>query len=62
MTLMGFGGEDAAGGLVPGGAGGGGGGTQYVKLLGSTALRPIRLCTWWPCPFHIHIGSEAVGC
>ena len=44
-TLMGFGGADGPCGVTPGGAGGGGGGTQYVKLLGCVALRPIRRCT-----------------
>jgi hypothetical protein len=50
---MGFGGEEAAGGLTPGGVGGGGGGTQYVKLLGSTALLPISLSTCLPWRTHI---------
>lgn len=48
-TFMGLGGALGAGGLTPGGGSGGGGGIQYVKLLGSTALLPIKCSTWRPC-------------
>ena len=46
---MGFG-EAGAGG-EPCWEGGGGGETQYVKLLASTAFRPIKWSTWWPLKF-----------
>lgn len=47
---MGLGGALGGGGLTPGGGKGGGGGIQYVKLLGSTALLPIKFSTCRPCP------------